>query len=73
MLGKKTNSEALNAGKSIKIPIATTQVQTCDSGIPQKQSGLSHFPPKFLVKMYTISSVKERRLCDLMVKVSNFA
>lgn len=66
LLGKKTNSEALTAGKPIKIPLASTWTQTCDSGIPQKLSFL-----KALAKMHTISSVKERRLRDLMVRVSN--
>lgn len=70
LLGKKTNSETLTAGKPIKPPVATTQAQTCDSGIPQKQSFLSHFPQKLLVEMYTINSGKERRRRDLMVKVS---
>lgn len=46
LLGKKTNSETLTAGKPIKIPIATTQAQTCDSGIPQKQSFEKSFSPK---------------------------
>lgn len=40
LLGKKTYSEALTTGKPIKIPTASTQAQTCDSGTPQKQSFL---------------------------------
>lgn len=71
LLGKKTNSETLTAGKPIKIPTATTQAQTCDSGIPQKQSFWKViFPKSFWVKMDMVNSGKERRWCDLMVKVS---
>lgn len=46
LLGKKTYSEALTTGKPIKIPTASAQAQTCDSGIPQKQSFLKVISPQ---------------------------
>lgn len=58
LLGKKTNSEAWTAGKPIKIPIATTQVQTCDSGIPQKQSFLKVIPHPESSGQDVLSSLK---------------
>lgn len=73
LFGTKIKSEASTAGKPIKTPPTTTRIQTCDSGTPKKQS-FSHSPPptpKLLAKKYTINSVKERRLYDLKVRVSN--
>lgn len=69
LFGKKIKSEALTAGKPIKIPLTTTRVQNCDSGIPKKQSFSHSLPPtpKLLAKKYTINSVKERQLYDLKV------